>query len=357
MNWKRKYVQFNDLVIDNYDMTREIDTTDLPFKYNSHEYSFGHGSYAPMKQDYMFAGEASVSLTMYLKMKKLHCEYRPYYRRFAIGQLAKPGRLWAVVGNELLWAWAFVTNYGEIGSEDTLEINVDFTLPEGLWHKANKAKTFMRPFDICEFMECYDFHDVNPCRSKAIGEGVDCCTECYPATSIECNCCWCNEITEDMALCYADLSLFYNDCTAPYQIAYDCVKGEQFFADEFLGTKICNGDSCNSIIAGQFYSDTDVPTKDVTLIINTQVKNPIITINGNTNIFKGTYNKLKILPSGDVYELDDCGCETLLDPTNWTVPENSSYGFTIHQGNNSVIVDTGVCCFGCIYISADSLTF
>lgn len=357
MEWKRKYVQFNDLVIDSYDMTKEIDATDIPFKYNSHEYSFGHGNYAPMKQDYMFAGESSVSLTMYLNTKKLNCLHRPFYRRFVIGQLIRPGRLWAVVGNELLWAWAYVTNYGDIGSTDEIEVNVDFTLPEGIWHKANKAKTFLRPFDICVFMDCYDLHDVDPCRGRAIAEGDDCCTQCYdPSPHDDCMCCYCEGITKDMALCFADLSLYYKECAAPYQIAYDCLKGQQFFGDDYLGQKICGATTCTSVIAGQYYSVTDIPTRDVSIFINTQVHNPSITINGNTNVIEGDYNKLKILPSGDIYEVDDCGCETLIDPTNWTVPEESSYGFTIHQGNNSVIINTGTCCFGCAYIEADAIT-
>lgn len=356
MDWKRKYVQFNDLVIDNYEMIREVDSTDLPFKYNSHEYSFGHGNYAPMKADYMFAGEANVSITMYLEMKKLSCQYRPYYRRFVVGQLVKPGRLWAVVGNELLWAWAFVTNYGEVGSNDMIEINVDFTLPEGLWHKANKAKTFLQPFDICWFLDCYDFKDINPCRGKSIADGTDCCTECHDPVSIDCDCCLCNEITEDMALCYRDLSEYYKNCNAPYKIVYDCVKGEYFFGDEFLGQKICGATTCSSVIAGQYYSETDIPTRDVSIILNVKSHDPAITINGNTNIIMGDYNKLKILPNGDIYEIDDCGCETLVDPTNWNVPENMSYGFTVYQGNNKVVINTNTCCFGCAYIQADALT-
>ena len=43
MNYRRKYLQFNDLVIDNYDMLAASNHT-VDFKVTEEEYSFGHGS-------------------------------------------------------------------------------------------------------------------------------------------------------------------------------------------------------------------------------------------------------------------------------------------------------------------------
>ena len=99
----RRYVQFNNLVIDTYDMVDRTDT-DTSFKYTSHDKTFGHGKYAPFKRDYMFAEEGSVSMTLTLHTKKLPCNERPHYRKMAISELNKQGKLWAVQNGELIWA-------------------------------------------------------------------------------------------------------------------------------------------------------------------------------------------------------------------------------------------------------------
>lgn len=359
MIYTRRYVQYNDLVIDNYGMIGES-SLDTPFKYTSTEYTFGHGSYSPNKQDYMFVGEAKVSLTLYLAMKKLSCEDRPHYRKFVIREISKPGKLWAVVNNELVWAYAKATNYAEVDSRkpDTIEINVDIALPEGIWHKADIQKTFLQPYDVCHALDCYGYQ-----HTKGCNDGCCCCGE--PVDNVDCICCDCSLITKDMALCshLDDLQKVYRECEdGNFHIVYDCCKGQEFFGDDYLGKKLCTKDSCSNIIAGQVYANTDIPTTGITVMIKGRMLDPAITINGNTNIIEGDMTEfdgtLTISDDGTIYyRQDDCCADTVVSPANLTIPAGNDYGWTMHQGNNSVLIDTHQCCgYTCAYFQIDELT-
>lgn len=365
MYYKRRYVQFNDLVFDNYDMI-STSAHRVDFKSNPQEISYGHGVYMAYKENYMFAGAQDVSLTLTFNMLRLPCEYREYYKQFAIKQIVRPGKLWAVVNDELIWAKAHVTSISE--SEDAMRdqyiINVDFLLPEGVWHKADKYKTFIRPYDICTFFDCKGYQEPSPCPPLYTAQDGDCCTECLNRKADEkanretCECC-CSSLTKDRALCYQrdKLQKVYQGCSPMFRIDYDCEKACEFFPE--MGEKICTSDTCNNIIAGRFYSDTEMPTKGVTLVIEGKVNDAQITINGTKNIIEGEYDKLIIEPDGDVYSVDEGNCcETLLSPSVWTLPSaTTDFGWTVRQGMNRLIIDRGSCCGrACAYVRVDSLT-
>lgn len=350
MIYRRRYVQFNDFVFDGYDMIRDDSDGSMSFKTTSTEYTYRHGNYVAFKKNHMIASQQTVSMTLKLRLKKLPCNMRQYYRDFAIGELTKPGKLWAVQNNELIWAYAYLTNYSELGSSerDTIEIDIDMVVYEGVWHKADKAKTFLKPYDVCSFLDCQGFKETpDPCKN--------CCTDCVEEHTEAC-CCDCSGVEKDWALCYfKDLQFFYKRCNAGYQIEYNCQKGQEFFGDDYLGTRLCDkGDCCDNIIAGQVYSDTDIPTDGITIILTGGAKNPWITINGNTNILEGEYDgTLTISPSGDVINTVDC-CDTEVSPDKWVVPQGNSYGWEIHRGNNQVSISS--CGTRCAYIQVDSLT-
>ena len=364
MIFQRRYLQYNDLVFDGYDMISDFNS-EVSFKGSSTSYSFKHGSYRPFKANYLFVNERTVSMTITLNLKKLPCEYREYYVQFAIEELSKPGILWSIKNGEILWAVATVENVSEVINlrKDIYELDVSFIIPGGIWHKADKRKTFVLPYDVCLFMECKGYQTVYPCKeSEGSDDCCDVCGETSVASTSDCHCCCVDEITADMALCYHldDLQDFYT-CETPYQLVYDCEKAEQYNRDDYLGQRICAADGCeSSVIAGQIYSETDIPTEDVTIYLKGTMTNPWITINGNTNIIEGEYEgTLRIEPSGDVYYMTgDCDCETLLDPSVWIVPSGNVYGWTINPLNNSVVVRLNNCCQGaaCVWIDADAIT-
>lgn len=358
MIYTRRYVQFNNLVIDGYDMISDASTSNST-KIDTQTYSYRHGDYVAFKKPYMLFEAAEISMTLKLRMKKLPCDMRPFYRSFAIGELTKPGKLWAVQNGELVWAYAYLTGYDEVEDsvKDTLEIVVDFTAYEGVWHKADKQKTFLKPYDPCDFMICEHFQEIKPCENY--NTNFNCCTDCgLPKAEDlphECDCCECDYLDPEMALCLFDNFDDFYKCNTGYQIEYNCRKGQEFFGDDFLGTKICQDNPCSNIIAGQLYSDTDIPTSDVTIILSGGGKNPAITINDNTNVITGEYDGvLTIQPNGDVIHTKNC-CDTVLDPSVWEVPPGNTYGWEVHRGNNRFIVNS--CCGGaCAYIQVDSKT-
>lgn len=368
MNYSRHYVQFEDLVFDEIGMVSE-DATTVRYKSFSEPYTFRHGSYSPQKTPHKLLQAGSVSMTITLKMKKLPCDMRPFYPRFAKAELSKSiGRLWAVQNNELLWAWAEPSTYRESVENytNTLDIDLNFDLPEGVWHKADKLKTFLIPYDPCMFMDCYEFKEVDPCYQMT--NKKDCC-DCSSEEIVEyCDCCGdrtvssCEHVDEDSALCYTkDLSGFFSCDPVGYKIVVDCEAAERFFggADSKFdkGQKFC--DLCGHLIAGKIYSNTDLPTGNIKLTIRGKLHNPYIEINGNANIIEGDYDGiLEIHPDGTVYAYDEsCGpCEPL-PVSSWIVPPGMKYGWEIQQGYNKLIFDPGACCGAvCIYVEADEIT-
>ncbi len=398
MNYTRGYVQFNNLVF--ADMVKDSDGS-VSFKGDSQAYSYGHGAYRPFKSNYNYADAQSVSMTIILSMKRLPCEYRPFYPRFVRSELSRPGKLWAVEGNELLWTNAVATSISTNMSsrKDELELDIDFELYDGVWRKANKLKTFVVPYDICLIFDCDEYRVAEPCppleddfcctdcppKTCGVGEGItqdedgylvidsEFCSDCVKTDNEgyivlsecattpsrtdkeSCECC-CDNIDKSMALCYhMDELQDYYTCTPPFLIVYDCEKGEKLFK---IGDKLCEKDACSGIIAGRIYSDTDIPTTEVEIVIEGHMVDPIIEINGNTNIIKGKYDgTLTVTQTGDVYYTDGC-CETLLNPSVWSIPTGNNYGFTVNPKWNRVIINTNDCCgMTCAYIKHNALTY
>lgn len=364
MYHEKRYVQFNNLVFDGYDMISEYDET-TSFKITSQPYSYTHGSYVPLKDEYMLVSEGSVTMTVTLHTRKVPCEYREFYVRFAETELSRAGKLWAVKNGEVIWAYAIPRNVHQIRSnqQNRVEYDIEFMLPEGVWHKADKRKTFVLPYDRCSFMECKGYKKLNPCDNDDYC--VNCCDDCIEAKVADdwddrCFCCCVDEITEQMALCYhlKDIQKFYT-CETPYQLVYDCLHAEKFSNDDYLGQKLCTSSQCENIIAGRFYSETDMSTHDMRIIIEGEMHNPSIKINGNTNIIEGDYSGALIIePSGDVYfQASECCSPELLDPSVWIIPQGNDYGWTIYPQNNSIAVNLNRCCgMSCVFIQHDALT-
>lgn len=367
MYYDKRYLQFNNLVFDGYDMISSTDEQVTYKEADAQSYSFRHGSYMPYKNNFLYVNAGSVSMTLTFHMKKIPCEDRKWYLQFIDQELGRPGKLWALKNGEILWAYASVRSKHQITTNELnkAEYDIEFTLPEGIWHKADKQKTFVLPYNVCTMMECKGFRNYDPCDGMC-ADG-DCCESCQDKKFQEdlndrCFCCCVDEITEDMALCYHqnELQKFYS-CDTPFQLVYDCYHAEKFSRNDYLGQKLCTKDICDDpIITGRFYSDTDIPTQDVTVTIKGKMKNPWITINGNTNIIKGEYDgALRIEPSGDIYyEQSECCQPTLLDPSVWEIPCKMDYGWWVYPQMNSIKINLNECCQGvaCVYVEADSIT-
>lgn len=364
MFYDKRYLQFNNLVFDGYDMISSTDEQVTYKEVQAQPYSFRHGSYMPYKDDFLYVNASSVSMTLTFHMKKIPCDDRQWYMQFIDQELGRPGKLWAIKNGEVLWAYASVRSKHQITTNTAwrAEYDIEFTLPEGIWHKADKQRTFVLPYNVCTMMECKGFKESDPCPPL----DFNCCIECDTSDANpyeeSCYCCCVDEITKDMALCYhtRELQDFYG-CETPFQLVYDCLHAEKFNQNDYLGTKLCVKDICDdSIIAGRFYSNTDIPTDEVKIVIKGTMHNPWISINGINNIILGDYDGALIIePSGDVYYQSDKCCEpTLLDPSVWEIPCGTNYGWKVYPQWNSIKVNLNRCCNGvtCIFIDVDAIT-
>ena len=366
MYYTKRYLQFNNLVFDGYDMISSTDEQVTYKEADAQSYSQAHGTYQPYKNDFLYVSAGSVSMTLTFHLKKIPCDDRPWYLQFVDQELGRPGKLWAIQNGEVLWAYAHVRSKHAIQTNEPwkAEYDIEFTLPEGIWHKADKQRTFVLPYNVCTMMECKGFEPYDPCVKSVSG---DCCETCLEKKFWDdyrdrCFCCCVDEITEDMMLCYhtKELQKFYG-CETPFQLVYDCLHAEKFNPNDYFGQKICTKDGCkDSVIASRFYSDTTIPTNEVTITIQGKMHNPWVTINGNTNIIKGDYDGTLIIePSGDVYyKASECCEPTLLDPSVWVIPANMDYGWWVYPQWNSISINLNECCVGisCVYIDVDSIT-
>lgn len=375
MYFDKRYIQFNDLVFDGYDMISDYDEA-LQYKGSSTGASYGHGSYRPFKSDFLYVAERQVSMTITLKLKKIPCDYRHFYVQFAEQELGRSGKLWAIKNNEIIWANAAVSNIRPVhtGKQFEMVYDIEFVIPGGVWHKADKQRTFVLPYDVCSLMDCKGFEEYDPCATS--GGGGDCCTACeenklYRDMRDRCGCCCEDDLKPEMALCYHvhELQAFYG-CDTPYQLVYSCEAAEKFSLEPAMGQRLCVDDICDqAVIAGRFYSITDIPTDGIRLTLVGDYINPWININGNINIIEGEYHgKLTIEPSGDIYyQENDCCQPELLSPLlddgetpRWTIPSGMDYGWMVHPGLNSIIVYANACCsqsgHTCVYIDLDNIT-
>lgn len=357
--YSKQFLQFNDLV---FEGTTLVSSSGLNYstKYDTHDYTFRNGSYIVHKKNFGLFESQSLSLTISFSVKPLPCEMRPFYHGFIIEQINKPGKLWALQNNRLIWAYAFVTSIGENDDTDYFSFDIDFLLPEGVWHKADYTKTFLVPHDICSYLDCYEYKEIDPCGKLHVG---DCCVSCIKSFDVmDCSCCDCNQLTKDMSYCNYknDVEKLFSDrCLSRYMIKYDCMKGQEFFGDDYLGEKVCMTDDCATLIAGKFYSETDIPTDGVMVVLSGSFHNPEVTINDNTNVIEGDYDGALIIQAdGDVFYQEACCCiSEPLDASIWKKPQNMDYGWTVYPRTNRIIVNPGTCCSGqCVYIQSDALT-
>jgi len=98
------------------------------------------------------------------------------------------------------------------------------------------------------------------------------------------------------------INAFYNPCTESFRIIHNCEVGFNIWgAERMLGHKLCKEDLCKHLIAGEFYSDTLLDSRNVTITVVGTFENPSITINGNTMVIEGEFNgRLTLNATGNI---------------------------------------------------------
>jgi len=348
LNPMRRYLQFNDLVFDSTDMfSPEGEKTAT--KVSTHPNSYGNGSYAFFRSPQLFVEEKSLSGTLNISLNRFERSDRKFVKDFIKLNLIKPGRLWAIEGDRILWAFAYVTDYSESYEKyrGMLSVDVDMKLYEGVWHIANKKRTFAVPYSSCNAMDCYGFTDVDDC--------MDCCDACSTISANQCCSCDCDDLSEDTALCN-EVPEDWQECGRSYKLVYNCAAGERVYGRKNWGSKVCKTEPCYSTIAGRFYSRTVLDTEAVTVILDGIFQDPIIRINDREMTVLGDYEGLlKVTEGGEIFFAESECCEwEEIDMSNLQADE---LGWKIHNGANQILV-SGVCCeMACAYVDVDEITF
>lgn len=353
-NPTRRYVQFNDLVIDSFDMISSAEYKQST-KTETQEYSFGHGSYVNFKAPQQFLTEGDLSMTIRIDYRKYRKEERKYVKDFIKMNLIKPGRLWAIEDNKIIWSYAYVTDFSEEYDEfkGNISIDVDFVVYEGLWHITDPKKTYLVPYSACDFIECYDFKEIEcaeccvPCKEKPMEEE---CASCL---------CHCDDLLKENSLCVIGKSVLdeFMSCGESFLLVYDCNRAYEFFEDDSYGYKLCKKDICNGTIAGRFYSGTVIDTNNVNIRLEGKFQDPIISINGNRIQLSGEYDGTLLIGADGSFQYSQGDCCPFEDIDLDNVVILDDFQFTVHHGNNSVIVRNSCCTMACIYIDVDEITF
>ena len=353
----KRYVQFNDLVIDSADMLTSA-SYKQDTKTETEEYSYGHGSYYRLPRPMQFLTEAELSITLHIDYRRVPREQRKFLKSFINMQLLKGGKIWAIQDNQLLWANAFVSSFGEEYThyKGFYSVDVDFVLPDGIWHIADRQSTYLVPYDSCNFLDEYDFREQENC--------ADCgCNNCGIAEPNN-DMCWDACLEKENSLCsiygnngngIENIYTIFQNCGISYKIVYDCESAKRLFNGN-LGVKLSKEDVCKSVIAGRVYSRTILDSDNVEITLTGHWQNPTIQINDTTMTIDGEYDgTLKIHADGTVEYADkDCCKYEYVDLDNVHMDD---YSFTIHHGENKVIVDGGCSCSsGSIYIKAEEFT-
>lgn len=286
--YPRVYVQFNELV---FQGLNNVENADLSgdFKIDTTEYPFRHGSYysGAYKNGSLLMGEQDLQLDIEMPFMSLTRIQAMNYNDFIQYNFNHAGKLWAFdTGGKLIWAFAIpkhpaYTDY-EIAGGHIVKYQMDFLLPDGVWHIANTNYVYLEPYDMCEFKDCLGTGKAHQCNEFG---------ECSNA---ECDVCgMCAELDRYCNTCWNP----YNDCDQPYRIVYNCGKAAMELGYKDWGEKYYT--YCD-VLGGKFISNGLIDSP-VTITLMGWYVNPVIEF-GCTHIkIKGTYEgRLVIYPHGNV---------------------------------------------------------
>ena len=288
----KRYIQFNDLV---FLGRKSIDeqSESISLRENKTSRTFANGSYVGNVSRKSLIDSNTISLKIALRTSTWSEEHIQSHYDFIMEQLLTPGKLWAVnTGLQLVWCNAYVTSIQPskewvVTDEDYLVFRVEFDNPDGVWYKADEAKTFLEPFDNCDFLDM---------KASCVAKSRHCCNGLPNCNNI-CECCEddCSDLDGLIDLCVAqtDLSFindFFNECNSSWRVIYNCSKGKECKSlKDFYKHAIC--DTCvNDVMTGSFISDTVLDSHKWSFALEGDFKDPIVRINDIDFKIKGEYS-------------------------------------------------------------------
>ena len=288
----KRYIQFNDLV---FLGRKSIDeqSESISLRENKTSRTFANGSYVGNVSRKSLIDSNTISLKIALRTSTWSEEHIQSHYDFIMEQLLTPGKLWAInTGLQLVWCNAYVTSIQPskewvVTDEDYLVFRVEFDNPDGVWYKADEAKTFLEPFDNCDFLDM---------KASCVAKSRHCCNGLPNCNNI-CECCEddCRDLDGLIDLCVAqtDISFindFFNECNSSWRVIYNCSKGKECKSlKDFYKHAIC--DTCvNDVMTGSFISDTVLDSHKWSFALEGDFKDPIVRINDIDFKIKGEYS-------------------------------------------------------------------
>lgn len=288
----KRYIQFNDLV---FLGRKSIDeqSESISLRENKTSRTFANGSYVGNVSRKSLIDSNTISLKIALRTSTWSEEHIQSHYDFIMEQLLTPGKLWAVnTGLQLVWCNAYVTSIQPskewvVTDEDYLVFRVEFDNPDGVWYKADEAKTFLEPFDNCDFLDM---------KASCVAKSRHCCNGLPNCNNI-CECCEddCRDLDGLIDLCVAQTDLmfindFFNECNSSWRVIYNCSKGKECKSlKDFYKHAIC--DTCvNDVMTGSFISDTVLDSHKWSFALEGDFKDPIVRINDIDFKIKGEYS-------------------------------------------------------------------
>lgn len=285
-----KFVQYNELVFNHtvhVDKTPEVVTE---FKESHEEYANGHGDYAPRRCGPRYVKSKEWDIELKLDKSKFPCDDQSIIEQFVLDNLYKDGRLWATIGDILLWGNARVISIGNMYEEKLgyLSLNCKFYLPEGIWHVSDPQATYLDDYYTCDITDCYE----------ALERPL-------------CECCWCNVALVPERKCFpchgrrlcdvkhGELAKLIGSCGNTTKISYSCDKqtATATVKSEF------NSETAHISFDGQTMYETD----DVVVKICGEFEDLVIDWNGERSVIEGHYKGETIIAGSVVKN----GCDTL----------------------------------------------
>lgn len=335
----KKLVQFNELVFNHDAFIETQPDVTTEFRNSTNAFANSHGDYSPERCGSRKVNSKQFDVTFDVDKTKFPCEDRELVEQFVLDNLYKVGRLWAIQGDNLLWALAKVISISESYDDKRhyLTFNATFYLPQGIWHLADPTATYFDDYYQCDILQCQDVLARQLC---------DCCLCNIKLAPVKiCPPCAGQKLCEIPLNKLADT---IGNCGDNKKISYSCC--EQI---ENADAKSAYGDNTAFV---KFDGQTLYETDDVVVEICGTFTNLTIDWNGQRSVIDGTYTGDTIINAGLVQNncnyLDiskfhgDCvnNADCQEDDCASTSPTigitGSSVGlvsWTVKKGSNSVI--------------------
>lgn len=356
----KRYIQFNDLV---FLGTKSIDeqSESISLRESKTSRTFTNGSYVGNVGEKSLIDSNTISLKIALRTNNWSEEQVQGHYDFILEQLITPGKLWAInTGLQLVWCNAYVTSIQPnkewvITDDDYLVFKVEFDNPDGVWYKADEAKTYLEYFEHCDFLDM---------KASCVGKSRHCCNGLPNCNNI-CECCEddCKDLDDMVDLCSAQsnsqfMNDFFDECNSNWRVVYNCSKGKSCKnLKDFYKNTVC--DNCvNEVMNGSFLSDTVLDSHKWSFALDGKFKDPVVRINDVDFKINGEYEGvLTANYKGEIRFAKSWEClEFSYKEISLSVLTVCAELPTIKKGLNTVSVSGILSDNACIYIDYEGVT-